>query len=164
MSILGSLDTIAVRAKTMAGLKECYAVTGAGISDDLRPMPRGIDDGPVGLVWLGSADMASSVAEHLVVDVTLDLWAQADDGGYAYKTLSAFPDLARGVFRQGMTLDGESTRCQLVGWDGIQTETAGDRAYLVLPLRLQVLLVRYGAASAAAAGPSFGQAFNGDFA
>jgi hypothetical protein len=142
MSVVGSLDAIAVKAETMAGLKRCYSATGGGVSSAIRPIPRGVDDGPVGVVWIGSATTQGGNAEHLVIDARLDIWVQAADPGYAYKTLAAFCDLARTAFRSDMDLGGEAARCQFVGWDEPEAEEANGRTYLVLPLRLETLIVR----------------------
>ena len=163
MSVNGSLDALAVRAETMAGLKRCYAATGGGISDTLRPIPRGIEDGPVGVVWMGSAEGNSGNAEHLIFRPVLDIWVQAENAGFAYKTLVAFPDLARTAMRGDLTLNGECTRCEFVGWDDPTTETINDRTYLVLPILFEVLITRYAAEAVASQGPSFDSAFSGDF-
>jgi len=143
MSIVGSLDAIAVKAEGMAGLKRCYSATGGGVSATLRPIPRGIDDGPVGVVWIGSADGNSGNAEHLVFTPVLDIWVPAENAGYAYKTLAAFPDLARTAFRTDMNLGGECTRCEFRGWDDPESETVDGRSFLILPIRLEVLIHRY---------------------
>jgi hypothetical protein len=142
MSLVGSLDAIAVKAETMSGLKRCYSATGGGVSSTLRPIPRSIDDTPVGVVWIGSAEMAGGNSEFLIVDVRVDVWVRADDAGWAYKTLAAFPDLARTAFRSDMDLGGQATRCQLTGWDEPESETVNERQFLVLPLRLGLLIVR----------------------
>lgn len=143
MSILGSLDAIAVKAETVSGLKRCYSATGSGISSTIRPIPRGIDDGPVGVVWVGSGETTGGNIEHVVIDVTLDIWVRADDPGYAYKTIVGFIDPIRNAFRSDMNLGGEATRCQFAGWDEPQTETVGDRTFLILPVRLDLLVTRY---------------------
>jgi len=143
MSVLGSLDAIAVKAEGMAGLKKCYSATGGGVSASLRPIPRGIDDGPVGVVWIGSAEGNSGNAEHLVFGPILDIWCPAEDAGHAYKTLAAFPDLARTAFRSDMNLGGQCTRCEFVGWDEPASEDVNGRTFLVLPIRLEVLIHRY---------------------
>lgn len=146
MSVLGTLDAIAVKAEAgLTGLKKCYSATGSGVSATIRPIPRGIDDGPVGVVWLGSAEMASGNAEFLVMDVTLDIWCPAEDAGWAYKTLAAYPDLARTTFRDDMDLSGQATRCQLVGWSDPASQEVNGRTFLILPLQLQVLIVRLAA-------------------
>ena len=143
MSVVGSLDAIAVKAESMAGLKRCYSATGGGVSSTIRPIPRNVDDGPVGVVWLGSAEVEGGNAEHLIIDVVLDIWVRADDPGYAYRTLTAFCDLARTAFRSDMNLGGEATRCQFGGWSDPETETVNDRSYLVLPIHLPTLITRY---------------------
>jgi hypothetical protein len=143
MSVVGALDAIAVKAETMSGLKRCYSATGGGISASLRPIPGGIDDGPVGVIWIGSASVEGGNAEALLINMVLDIWVQADNAGYAYKTLAAFPDRARTAFRSDMDLTGQVTRCQFVGWDELQSEEANGRSYLVLPLRLDVLITRF---------------------
>ena len=143
MSVVGSLDAIAVKAETMAGLKRVYSATGGGVSSTIRPIPRNVDDGPVGVVWLGSGDMAGGNAEDLLITSTLDIWVRADDPGYAYRTLAAFVDLARTAFRSDMNLGGECTRCQLVGFNEPETETVNDRQFLVLPIRLDIYITRY---------------------
>ena len=142
MSVVGSLDAIAVKAETMSGLKRCYSATGGGVSAAIRPIPRGIDDGPVGVVWIGSAGTEGGNSEHLVLDTRLDIWVQAENPGFAYKELVAFCDLARAAFRSDMNLGGEAARCEFQGWDEPETETVNDRTYLVLPIRLETLIVR----------------------
>lgn len=145
MSVVGALDAIAVKAETMAGLKRCYSATGGGISSAVRPIPRSIDDGPVGVVWIGNATTMGGNAEYLVIDMRLDIWVRATDPGYAYKTLVAYCDLARTAFRSDMDLGGEVARCQFAGWDEPETEESNGQAYLVLPLRLETLIVRLAA-------------------
>lgn len=142
MSILGSLDAIAVKAATITGLKTCYSATGSGISSTIRPIPRAIDDTPVGVVWIGSGSMEGGNEEFIAVDVRLDLWVRADEPGYAYKTLAAFPDLAATVFRADMDLGGQAARCHMAGWDEPESETVNERQYLILPIRLGLLVVR----------------------
>jgi hypothetical protein len=142
MSLVGSLDAIAVKAETMAGLKRCYSATGGGVSSTVRPIPRSIDDTPVAVVWVGSATCEGGNSEFLAVDVTLDVWVRADDPGYAYKTLTAFCDLARTAFRSDMDLGGQAARCQFLGWNEPETETVDSRQFLILPLRLGLLIVR----------------------
>jgi hypothetical protein len=144
MSVLGSLDAIAVKATTMTGLKRCYSATGSGVSSSIRPIPQGIDDGPVGVVWLGSATGNSGNVEVIVMDTRLDIWVQAENAGYAYKTLAAFPDIALTTFRADMDLGGQAARCQVAGWDEPESEEVNGRYYLVLPLRLETLIYRQG--------------------
>lgn len=143
MSVVGSLDAIAVKAETMSGLKRCYSATGGGVSSTIRPIPRGIDDGPVGVVWIGSGTTEGGNHEHVTVDVRLDIWVPADEPGYAYKTLTAFCDLARTAFRSDMDLGGQATRCQFTGWDEPYAEEVNGRQYMVLPIRLDTLITRY---------------------
>ena len=90
MSIVGALDSIAVKVETLAGIKRCYSATGSGVSENIRPIPRGIDDGPVAVVWVGSADVEGGTHEGLSIDMRVDVWVQAEDAGWAYKTLTAF--------------------------------------------------------------------------
>jgi len=149
MSVVGSLDAIAVKAETMTGLKRCYSATGSGVSSEVRPIPRGIDDGPVGVVWIGSAEGNSGNAEHLLFRPVLDIWVPADNPGWAYKTLAAFIDLAMPVFRTDMNLGGQCTRCEFVGWGDPINETIGERSYLILPIQLEVLILRYAADASA---------------
>jgi len=140
MSIVGSLDKIALKAQTnMTGLKRAYSVGVSGV----RPIPRTIDDGPVGTVWVGSGEMASGNAEHIIFTPTLDVWVPASHIGYANKTALAFIDLARTTFRTDMNLGGECTRCSMVGWAEPETQDVGSKPYLVLPIQLEVLLTRY---------------------
>jgi hypothetical protein len=145
MSVVGSMDAIAVKAETMAGLKRCYSATGGGVSSTIRPIPQSIDDGPVGVVWIGNAVMAGGNSEALVIDMRLDIWVRATNAGWAYKTLAAYPDLARTAFRSDMNLGGECTRCMIAGWDEPEQELSNGQAYLVLPLRLEVLIERLAA-------------------
>ena len=140
MSVVGSLDAIATKAKTMAGLKNAYS---AGIDSDVRPIPRGIDDTPVGIVRMGEGAMEGGNHEHVVFPVTLEVWASADNAAWANQTLTGFIDKARTAFRSDMNLGGDAQRCQMIGWSELETETVGDRAYLVLPIRLEVLITRY---------------------
>jgi hypothetical protein len=142
MSVAGSLDAIAVKAETMTGLKRCYSASGQGVSAAIRPIPRGIEDGPVGIVWIGSGRTEGGNSEHVIVDTVLDIWVQAASPGYAYKTLVAFCDLARTAFRADMNLGGEATRCIFTGWDEPETERVNDKDYLVLPIRLETTIVR----------------------
>ena len=152
MTVVGSLNAIAVKAETITGLKRCYGpggsegVTGGGT---VRPIPRGIDDGPVGIVWLGSSSQEGGNAEALLVEVNLDIWIQADNSGWAYQTLAAFCDLARTAFRSDMDLGGQADRCQMVGWDEPLTETVNNRQFLVLPIRLPTLITRFAADASA---------------
>lgn len=143
MSVVGSLDAIAVKAETITGLKRCYSATGGGVSSTIRPIPRGIDDGPVGVVWIGPGDTEGGNAEALLVDVRLDIWVQADEAGYAYRTITAFCDLVRTAFRSDMDLGGEATRCQFAGWDEPYAEEVNGRQYLVIPFRLPTLITRF---------------------
>jgi hypothetical protein len=146
MSVLGSLDAIALKAQTnMTGLKKCYSATGGGISSAIRPIPQGIDDGPVGVVWLGSGSGTSGNVEAFVCEMRLDIWVQAENAAYAYKTLAAYPDIAMTTFRSDMDLGSQAARCQLSGWDEPESETVNGRYYLVLPLRLETLIYRQGA-------------------
>ena len=142
MSVLGSLDAIAVKATTMTGLKRCYSATGSGVSSSIRPIPQGIDDGPVGVVWIGPADANSGNHEVVLMYTRLDIWVQAENAGYAYKTIAAFPDIALTTFRADMDLGGQVTRCQVAGWDEPEIETVNTRQYLVLPIRLETLINR----------------------
>jgi hypothetical protein len=127
----------------MANLKRCYSASGSGISSAIRPIPRSVDDGPVGVVWMGSGSTEGGNHEHVLCDVTLDIWVQADNPEYAYNLLVQFPDLARSTFRSDMTLSGEVTRCQFTGWDEPYVEYVGDRTFLVLGIRLSTLIVTY---------------------
>jgi hypothetical protein len=142
MSVLGALDSIAVKAKTMTGLKNCYSATGGGVSASLRPIPQGIDDGPVGIVWIGAAEQQGGNHEFLNMGVRLDIWVQAENAGYAYKTLAGFTDEARDKFRAGLTLGGQVARCHMTGWDEPEGEIVNQRQYLILPIRLDTLIVR----------------------
>ena len=145
MSVLGSLDAIAVKTETMTGIKRCYSATGGGISAAIRPVPRSIDDGPVGIVWVGSGRTEGGNAEDLLVEVSLDIWVPAVDPGWAYQTIATFFDLLGAIFRTDMNLGGECTRCQWMGWNEIENENVGGREWLVLPVQLEVLVNRYGA-------------------
>ena len=145
MSVVGSLDAIAVKAETMTGLKRCYSATGGGISSAIRPVPRSIDDGPVGIVWMGNATVEGGNFEHLIVDIVLDIWVPAADPGYAYQTIAVFCDLARTAFRTDMSLGGQCTRCQFAGWSELENENVGGREWLVLPIQLPTLITRYAA-------------------
>ncbi|HUW17594.1 MAG TPA: hypothetical protein VMW94_10995 [Actinomycetes bacterium] len=143
MSLIGSLEAIAVKGATVAGIKRVYGPSGAGISSEVRPIPSGIDDGPVGVVWIGPGSTSGGNAEDVVVDVSLDYWVQADSAGYAYKTIAALPDLVRAAFRYDMDLGGQADRCIFMGWDAPQAEEVNGRYYLVLPCRLDLRLSRY---------------------
>lgn len=144
MSYHGALDAIAVKARTMTGLKECWAATGSGVSSTLRPIPMRLDDGPVGMVEMGTADVVGGNGEALVANVTLSIWASAgQNAGYAYRTLAAYPDIALTTFRADLDLGGEVTRCIVRGWDELETETVNNAAWLVLPIRLEVLINRF---------------------
>ena len=149
MSVVGSLDAIAVKAQTMTGLKRCYSATGSGISGEVRPIPQGIDDGPVGVVWIGSGSVEGGNAEFLTITTTLDIWVQAENAGWAYKTVAAYADLARTAFRADMDLGGQCTRCQFMGWSDPETETVNGRQFLVLPIRLDILITRLAADASA---------------
>ena len=142
MSVLGALDAIAVKAKTMTGIKEVWTATGSAVSTTLRPIPSRLDDGPVGVVWIGAGDMVGGNAEGLVFNPTLDIWVQARDAGVAYKTLAAYPDIAMTTFRADLDLGGQVTRCIVRGWDELETETVNNAAWLILPIRLEVLILR----------------------
>lgn len=161
MSIVGSLDAIATKIGAVAGIKRAYAV---GVASDVRPIPRSIDDTPVAIVWMGAGEGGSGNYEVVLMTPTVDIWVAADDAGYANKTLARFLDPVRASFRSDMTLGGECTRSQMTGWDDPTTETVGDRSFLVLPIRAEVLIERLGTdASAGATGPAFDQGFSGDF-
>jgi hypothetical protein len=140
MSTVGSLDAIATKVGSIAGIKRCY---GVGASSDVRPIPQGIDDPPVAVVIFDGAEQASGHAEALVLSVTVDIWARATNAGYANKTLLTFIDLARTAFRADMDLGGECTRCSMVGADALQPEDVNGQQYLVLPIRLEVLIERF---------------------
>ena len=140
MSVVGSLDAIAVKAEAVTGIKRVYSV---GVSASVRPIPRGIDDGPVGTVWIGSGDMQGGNAEHVSMSPTLDIWVRADDAGYANKTLAQFIDPMRDAFRLDMDLGGECSRCHMTGWDEPETQEVNGNPYLILPIRLDVLVTRY---------------------
>ena len=140
MSIVGSLDAIAVKVEAVSGIKRCYSV---GVASDVRPIPRGIDDTPVATVWMGAGEGGSGNAEAIIMEPVVDIWARADDAGYANKTLAQFVDLMRTAFRADMDLGGECTRCQMLGWYDPETEEVNGREYLVLPIRLEVLIERY---------------------
>lgn len=143
MSVVGSLDAIAYKAQeNMSGLKRCYAV---GVTN-VRPIPRSIDDGPVGTVWVGSGEMNGGNAEHVVMSVTLDIWTlSGTNPGLANKALAQFIDRARTAFRADMNLGGEATRCEMVGWEQPEPVEEAGKQYLVLPIKLEVLITRYGA-------------------
>jgi hypothetical protein len=141
MSLTGALDAIAAKAKTgMSNIKNAYAV---GTDDGVSPIPRGIEDTPVAMVRLGSGDMQGGNHEHVVFGVTLEVWAAADNAGWAHKTLTGCIDQARTTFRADMDLGGDVSRCQMLGWDGFDSQTIGERTYLILPIRLEVLITRY---------------------
>jgi len=142
MTVVGSLDAIAVKAETMTGMKRAYSATGGGVSSAIRPIPRGIDDGPVGVVWIGSAEVEGGNSEFLTIHTVLDIWVPAVDSGYAYKTLTAFCDRVRTAFRSDMNLGGQCTRCQFTGWQEPENEEVNGRQFLVLPIQLEVLIVR----------------------
>jgi len=142
MSVVGSLDAIADKAQdNMATLKRAYAV---GVAADVNPIPRGIDDTPVGIVRIGAGQMESGNHEHVVFPVTLECWAAADNPAWANDVLMDCIDEARDAFRADMNLGGEAQRCQMVGWDELENQTVGDRTYLILPIRLEVLITRHG--------------------
>ena len=145
MSTVGSLDAIAHKVQSVAGIRRCYSV---GVAGDVRPIPRGLDDTIVGTVWVGSGSMGSGGAEALVISPTVDLWARADDAGHANKALLVLIDPLRAAFRQDMDLGGECTRCSMVGWDEPDVEEVDGRSNLVLPIRLEVLIESFGPASA----------------
>jgi hypothetical protein len=148
----------------MAGIKRTYSATGSGIGSNVRPIPSGIDDGPVAVVWMGSGTTEGGGHEHVVVDITLDIWVPGSNAAWAYKTIATFPDLARTAFRSDMDLSGQAVRCQFVGWDEPTTEEVNDRTYMILPVRLQLLMARYGSdAGSAGTGPAFSNAFSGDY-
>lgn len=141
MSLTGALDAIAAKAKaSMSSVKNAYAVgTDAGVD----PIPRGIDDTPVAMVRIGSGDMQGGNHEHVVFNVTLEVWAAADNAGWAHATLVGCIDQARDTFRADMDLGGDVSRCQMTGWDSFDSQTIGERTFLILPIRLEVLITRY---------------------
>ena len=141
MSVVGTLDAIAVKANGIAGLKQAYAV-GVSVA---RPIPRNIDDTPVATVWIGAGEMEGGNAEHVTFYPTLDIWCAAENAAWANKTLTQFIDLARTAFRTDMNMGGEATRCHMVGWGEPEVEDIGERTFLVLPIQLSVLITRYGA-------------------
>jgi hypothetical protein len=53
----------------MVGLKRCYSATGGGVSSTVRPIPRSVDDGPVGVVWIGGVapTLATSGYTHILL-------------------------------------------------------------------------------------------------
>ena len=142
-SVLGALDAISVRAATLTGLKACYTATGSGLAT--ATFPQGVDDGPVGYVWLGPGQMQAGNAETVIFTAMLDIWSRATDIGTAYKALAAFPDLAYVLFRTDTDLGGQVDRCLMTGWDEPQgREDNGGQPYLVLTIRLEVLLMNFG--------------------
>lgn len=142
-SLTGALDAIAAKASAnMSTLKNAYAY---GTSDSVSPIPRGVDDTPIGIVRRGSGDMQGGNHEHVLVQVTLEVWVAADNAAWAYRKVNDCIDEARTAFRSDMNLGGDVQRCQMVGWDDDQSETIGDRTYLVLPIRLEALITRYAA-------------------
>ena len=141
MSIVGSLDAIAVKVEAVSGIKRAYSV---GVATDARPIPRNIDTTPVATVYMGSGEGGSGNFETVLITPTVDVWASGDDAAYANKTLAQLIDPLRDAFRSDMNLGGECTRCQMVGWDAPAAQTVGDRTYMVLPVRLEVLIERFG--------------------
>lgn len=141
MSIVGSLDAIATKIDAVTGIKRAYSV---GVASDVRPIPRGIDDTPVAVVWMGGGEGGTGNYEVVLMSPVVDIWAAADDAAWANRTLANFLDPVRNAMRSDMNLGGECTRCVMTGWDDPTTETVGGRAYLVLPIRLEVLIERFG--------------------
>ena len=127
----------------MSGIKRCYSATGGGVSEAIRPIPRGIDDGPVGVVWVGSAEGNGGNAETLLVHAVLDIWVPAANSGYAYKTLVTFCDKARTAFRDDMNLGGQCTRCEFTGWSEPENEEVSGKQFLVLPIQLDIFITRF---------------------
>ena len=140
MSVVGSLDAIATKVGAISGIKKCYSV---GVASDVRPIPRGIDDTPVAVVWIGSGEMASGNAEAVLMTPVVDIWVLADDAGYANKTLANFIDPARNAFRADMDLGGQAARCIMTGWDDPVTQEVNTKTFLILPIRLEVLIERF---------------------
>lgn len=141
MSIVGSLDAIATKVDAVAGIKRAYAV---GVASDVRPIPSSIDDTPVAVVWMGSGEGGTGNYEVVLMTPTVDIWVAADNAAYANRTLASFLDPVRNAMRSDMNLGGECTRCVMAGWDEPTTETVGERTFLVLPIRLEVLIERFG--------------------
>lgn len=140
MSVVGSLDAIATKVDAVTGIKKAYSV---GVAADVSPIPRGVEDGPIAVVILRGATQASGNAEALLLDVAVEVWVQADNAGYANRTLLQFVDLMRTAFRTDMNLGGECTRASLAGVEGLDAQTVNERTWLILPFAVEVLIERY---------------------
>ena len=141
MSIVGSLDAIAIKVEAVDGIKRAYSL---GLASGSRPIPRNIDSTPVATVYMGGAEGHSGNFEAVLMSPTVDVWMIADDAGIANKTLAQLLDPLRNAFRVDMNLGGECTRCEMVGWDEPSPQQVGDRTFLVLRVRLEVLIERFG--------------------
>ena len=142
-SVLGALDQMAVVIATISEIKACYTATGSGVSSASRPIPQSIDDGPVGVMWIGSAQLQAGNAEVLLFRPTCDVWVRATNAGFANKSISAMPDRFIAKFRTNLGLADNVTRCLMTGWDEPFIETSNKQEYLVLPITFELLILHF---------------------
>lgn len=141
MSITTLMDYIAERARTeVTGLLNCYSA-GAGDPDDAHFIPPDIDDGPVGIVMLGSSEAEAGNDETEVHSVYIRVWVPCPPEAidWAMQQLTPFPERFKAAFRTDITQGGTATRCLYRGYDEPDVDQGWGKQYLTIDIRFEVL-------------------------
>ena len=139
MSITAIFDATAKRCRTLAGLKECYTVTGTAQDDGtLLAIPLSLDSTPVGALMPVDGALTAGNTERFLHTFELQVWLNAAEAN-PLSTL-AFVDSARVLFRTDIDAGGTTTRLLMRGYGALRSETMNSgREYIVLPIRLEAL-------------------------
>lgn len=137
MALDAIMDRIAVRAASLSGLKAAWSA--ASSAEGATIVPRSVDDWPVAIVWADGGALAAGNHEGFVHDIELDIWVNATDIGYAYKTIVPFVERCRVLFRTDLDANATATRVEMTGYGAIETDEAHGKPFLILPIRLEAL-------------------------
>ena len=140
MSLEAVLDATAIRAKTLSGLKDCYAITGSSQDDGtLTVVPQSLDSTPVAALFPKGGALTAGNTEKLLHRLELDIWERAADGGYAVQVLAPFVERCRVLFRTDLDVNGQATRCLMTGYGEWFPQSVNGQMYLVLPIYFEIL-------------------------
>lgn len=142
MSITTLMDYVAARARTeVPGLLNCYSA-GAGDPAAAHFLPPDIDDGPVGIVMLGSSVAEAGNDETEVHSLYVRVWVpcpSSSEVDWAMQQLVAFPERFKVAFRTDITQGATATRCLYRGYDEPDVDQGHGKQYLTIDVRLEVL-------------------------
>ncbi len=138
MSLDAIMDAVAVRAAAgLSGLKACYSAGSSVEGADI--MPNNIDDWPIGVVLFMGDDAEAGNFESIVIDLDLVIWVNAQDFGYAYKTIIPYRDRGRVLFRTDIDANGTAVRVLWKGTSAVEVDDAHGAPFLTMSLHLEAL-------------------------